>query len=73
MSENVTIKVTPCPTQPDSMVQWQDCRPECWEAWGPEFNLRPGLDQTQWYSGKISIVTVFKWYSSGLRARLVKQ
>ena len=20
----------------------KDCRPECWEAWGPEFNLRPG-------------------------------
>ena len=27
---------------PDSMAQWQDCRPECWEAWGPEFNPRPG-------------------------------
>ena len=26
----------------DSMVQWQDCWPECWEAWGPEFNPRPG-------------------------------
>ena len=25
----------------DSMVQWQDCRPECWEAFGPEFNPRP--------------------------------
>ena len=33
--------------RPDSMVQW----PECWEAWCPEFNPRPGLDQTQWYSG----------------------
>ena len=28
--------------KPDSMIQWQDCRPECWEAWGPEFNPRPG-------------------------------
>ena len=28
--------------QPDSMVQWQHFRPECWEAWGPEFNPRPG-------------------------------
>ena len=27
---------------PDSMAQWQDCRSECWEAWGPEFNPRPG-------------------------------
>ena len=27
--------------QPDSMVQWQDCQPDCWEAWGPEFNPRP--------------------------------
>ena len=27
---------------PDSVVQWQDCRPECWEAWGPEFNPRRG-------------------------------
>ena len=26
----------------DSMAQWQECRPECWEAWGPEFNPRPG-------------------------------
>ena len=26
----------------DSMVQWQHCRPECWEAWDPEFNSRPG-------------------------------
>ena len=24
------------------MVQWQHCRPECWEAWGPEFNPRLG-------------------------------
>ena len=24
------------------MAQWQDCRPECWEAWGPEFNPWPG-------------------------------
>ena len=30
------------PPPPDSMAQWQDCRPECWEAWGPEFNPRPG-------------------------------
>ena len=29
-------------TRPDSMAQWQDCQPECWEAWGPEFNPRPG-------------------------------
>ena len=29
-------------SSPDSMVQWQHCRPECWEAWGPEFNSRPG-------------------------------
>ena len=29
--------------RPDSMVQWQDCRPECWEAWVPEFNPRQGL------------------------------
>ena len=28
--------------RPDSMVQWQDCGPECWESWGPEFNHRPG-------------------------------
>ena len=28
---------------PDSSVQWQDCRPEYWEAWGPEFNPRQGL------------------------------
>ena len=27
---------------PDSMAQWQDCRPECWEAWGREFNSMPG-------------------------------
>ena len=24
------------------MAQWQDCWPESWEAWGPDFNLRPG-------------------------------
>ena len=24
------------------MAQWKDCRPECLEAWGPEFNLRSG-------------------------------
>ena len=24
------------------MVQWQDSRPECWEARGTEFNPRPG-------------------------------
>ena len=24
------------------MVLWQNCRPECWEARGPEFNPRPG-------------------------------
>ena len=28
--------------RPDSMAQWQDCRPECWEAWGSVFNPRPG-------------------------------
>ena len=26
------------------MAQWQDCRPECWEACGPEFNPRPGRE-----------------------------
>ena len=25
-----------------SMVQWQDGQPECWEAWGPQFNPRTG-------------------------------
>ena len=28
--------------KPYSMVQWQDCRPECREAWGLEFNPRLG-------------------------------
>ena len=25
------------------MAQWQDCRHECWEAWVPVFNPRPGF------------------------------
>ena len=29
--------------RPDAMAQWQDCRPEYREAWGPEFNPRLGL------------------------------
>ena len=24
-----------------TVAQCQDCQPECWEAWGPEFNPRP--------------------------------
>ena len=23
------------------MALWQDCQPECWEAWSPDFNPRP--------------------------------
>ena len=38
----------------DSMAQWQDCRPECREAWGQEFNSRLGQVETQWLSGKIA-------------------
>ena len=30
--------------RPDSMAQWQDCWPECWEAWGPEFKPRLGRE-----------------------------
>ena len=26
----------------DSMAQWQDYGPECWEAWGLEFNSMLG-------------------------------
>ena len=25
-----------------SLAQWQDCRAECWEAWGPVLNPRQG-------------------------------
>ena len=28
--------------RPNTMAQWQDCRSGRWEAWGPEFNPRPG-------------------------------
>ena len=29
--------------KPDSMAQWLDCLPECWEPWGTEFNSMTGL------------------------------
>ena len=49
-----TINRIPLYKEHTSMAQWQDCRPEGWEAWVPEFNPRPGLHQTQWHSGKIA-------------------